>query len=327
MSGIDTLCNEKRVLFITTKNLDYIRNEQEMSLISGKASSVKIIGSAKSNYFLRLIFVYTNLLFQNMKNIDVVFVGFAPQLIIPFLKFKFRKKTVIMDFFISMYDTLVCDRKKVRKDSFFAGLLHQIDEKTLAYADRVVVDTRAHGDFFCKEFGAKPEKMDVLYLQANKSIYYPREQKKKSMLQDKFIVLYFGSILPLQGVDVVIQAAELLQDYSNIYFYIIGPVNSGLKKMHQDNVEYIDWLSQEKLAEYIAMADLCLAGHFSGEIEKARRTIPGKAYIYDAMEKKILLGENAANHELFEAGNGKYFVQMGNPRALADKIVEIMEEG
>ena len=85
--------------------------------------------------------------------------------------------------------------------------------------------------------------------------------------------------------------------------------------------------ASEELANYIAMADLCLAGHFSGEIEKAKRTIPGKAYIYDAMKKKILLGDNSANHELFEEKDGKYFVQMGNPKALADRIVEIMEEG
>ena len=46
-----------------------------------------------------------------------------------------------------------------------------------------------------------------------------------------------------------------------------------------------DWLPQEKLAEYIDMADLCLAGHFNAAVEKASRTIPGKAYIYQAMGK------------------------------------------
>lgn len=326
MNRIDRLCNEKRVLFISTKNLDYIRNTQEVNLLLEKASDVKIIASNSRSYFVRLAYVCANLLIQKMQNIDVVFIGFAPQLVLPFFNFKFKKKKVIIDFFISMYDTFVCDRNKVKRGSLFARMLYYLDKKTLEKPDMIIADTKAHGDFFCNEFGVDPRKIYVLYLKADKSIYYPREKKKKKAVEDKFVVLYFGSILPLQGVDVVSNAIELLKEKHDIYFYIIGPIGTDLKKLEQQNVEYIDWLPQEKLAEYIAMADLCLAGHFSSTIEKANRTIPGKAYIYEAMEKRILLGDSIANHELFEEKDGKYFVQRGNPKALADKIVEIMEE-
>lgn len=326
MNRIDKLCRGKRVLFISTKNLDYIRNTQEIKLLMERAADVEVLASGSKSYFARLIYVYTKLLFRRMMNIDVVFVGFAPQLVLPFFGFKFRKKEVIIDFFISMYDTLVCDRNRVRKDSLIAKVLHYFDCKTLAGAELIIADTKAHGDFFCNEFGGDSQKICVLYLEADKSIYYPREQKKKEKVQDKFVVLYFGSILPLQGVDVVCGAIELLKSNRDVYFYVIGPIGADLKKIEQQNVEYIDWLPQEELAEYIAMADLCLAGHFSGTIEKADRTIPGKAYIYDAMQKEMILGDSTANHELFEETDGKYFVQMGNPKALADKIVEIMEE-
>lgn len=326
VSRIDSLFDKKKVLFITTKNLDYIRNEQEVQLVSEKALSVKVIGSSKNNYFSRLVYVYIKILFQSMRDFDIVFVGFAPQLVVPFWKLKFRKRILVIDFFVSMYDTFACDRKKVKEKSFCAKALHWIDKKTLDYADEIITDTKTHGDFFCKEFGTSINKIHILYLRANKSVYYPRAQKKETGKENKFVVLYFGTILPLQGVDIIIKAIELLKDKKNIFFYVIGPVDSRLKKTEQRNVEYINWLSQEELANYIAMADLCLAGHFSGEIEKAKRTIPGKAYIYEAMGKKMLLGDNMANRELFEENDGKYFVQMGNPQALADKIVKIMEE-
>ena len=84
-------------------------------------------------------------------------------------------------------------------------------------------------------------------------------------------------------------------------------------------MEYIDWLSQEELAEHIANADLCLAGHFNGEIDKAKRTIPGKAYIYEAMGKKMVLGDNEANREL-EKMRTHVMVQQGDSVALAKKI-------
>ena len=98
---------------------------------------------------------------------------------------------------------------------------------------------------------------------------------------NKYVVLYFGSVLPLQGVDVVLDAIKLLKNEKDIFFQVIGPISKKYSKPVQDNVEYIDWLEQKELAEYIANADLCLAGHFNGEIDKAKRTIPGKAYILD----------------------------------------------
>ena len=72
------------------------------------------------------------------------------------------------------------------------------------------------------------------------------------------------------------------------------------------------------------MSDLCLAGHFNKDINKAKRTIPGKAYTYEAMNKKMILGDNEATHELYEEGDGThYFVEMGNAEKLAEKIIYI----
>ena len=57
------------------------------------------------------------------------------------------------------------------------------------------------------------------------------------------------------------------------------------------NICLQDWLMQEDLASHIAFCDLCIAGHFDARIKKAARTIPGKAYIYRAMNKPMILGD------------------------------------
>lgn len=86
-------------------------------------------------------------------------------------------------------------------------------------------------------------------------------------------------------------------------------------------------MPQEKLAEKIASADLCLAGHFEKSIMKAHRTIPGKAYIYSAMKKPMILGDNEATRELYdESENGIYFTDMGNSQKLAHLIMKIKDE-
>lgn len=317
-SNKQELFHGKNVLFITTKNIDYIRNSQELNYLEKYSKNVETVHSTKKSYLARIFSIYFQLLFLNCRKFDMIFIGFAPQLILPIFHRKFQSK-VYIDFFISVYDTFVNDRKKIKENNILARFCKWLDKKTLTLADKIIVDTKAHGKYFVEEFGISEEKLNVLYLLANEKIYYPKEMKKKKQLKDKFVVLYFGSILPLQGVEVIQNAINLLGKEEDIWFQIIGPVKE--KIANGNNVEYISWLSQEELSDYIANADLCLAGHFNKEIGKANRTIPGKAYIYEAMRKKIVLGNSEANQELFKKDDRHLFVEMGNPEKLADLIM------
>lgn len=317
----------KKVLFISTKNLDYLRNTQEIRLLAEQASQLDVIAFPDKSYPLRLMKVFWKLLRARCRQYQAVFVGFAPQLVVPFWGWKLKKSRLYIDFFISMYDTLCFDRKKVSPASFLGKRLLGADRRTLSRADVIVADTRAHGEYFCRELGADPDKVKVLYLEADREIYYPHRAERPREAEGKYVVLYFGSVLPLQGVDIVLGAAELLKDRKEICFYIIGPVNGKLQAPQGGNIHYIPWLDQKKLSDYIAFSDLCLAGHFCASIDKARRTIPGKAYIYRAMEKPMILGDNAANRELYsDREPGIYFVEMGSSAKLAEKIMAIKKE-
>ena len=316
----------KRVLYITTKNLDYIRVTQEIDFLRQRAASLTVIGSDSRSYPKRLAHVWLSLMKQSMSDIDVTFVGFAPQLVVPFFKSKLKKRQLFIDFFISVYDTMIMDRKKFKDGGVIAKLCHSLDESTLKRADYVVCDTKAHGQFFAEEFKQPEDKFFVYYLHADESIYHPMEGLESDAGRGSIKkVLYFGSILNLQGVDVILDALKEFAEDDRVSFEIIGPISDKMQKPIQPNVTYIDWLSQEDLAKHIATADLCLAGHFSGDIMKAKRTIPGKAYIYEAMEKPMILGDGMANHELFTADERHIFVEMGNPKALANAIKDYFE--
>lgn len=320
----------RKILFITTKNTDYIRNVQEIKMLRAAGNDVDVVGCAKGGYPERLFRVYSWLLFHSVKKYDEVFVGFSPQLVVPVFYRKFAGRKLTVDFFISVYDTLVNDRHTISPDNFAAKIARYVDERTIKYADRIITDTKADKEYFASEFchdAQKREdvlkKMEVLYLEADSSLYYPMEVKRPDRLKDKYICLYFGSILPLQGVDTVLEAVSKLKKYDKLYFYIIGPVSGNYEKVIGKNIEYIEWLPQDKLAGYIAMADICLAGHFNGHIDKAKRTIPGKAYIYRAMGKSMILGDNSANHELYDGQEtGIYYVPMGNADALSERILK-----
>ena len=325
---IDCYIKNKKVVFITTKDISYIRNLQEIDIIKKKASDHTVIGSHRKSYLLRLIKIYYLILTTNFSQYDTIWVGFAPQLILPIFKSKFLKTnaTIIEDFFISLYDTFCYDRKKFSPGSLIGKALHSLDEKTLASADYIICDTNAHGQYFIEEFYAHSEHLYTLYLQAYQSLYRPMSVTRPDYLEGKYVVLYFGSVLPLQGVDVVLEAMKQLQHNDKLFFYFIGPIKS--KQLHRskpvsDNIKYFDWLPQEELTKYINYSDLCLAGHFNASIEKAKRTIPGKAYIYQAIGKPMILGDNPANHELFSTTDNVTFVEMGNAQALADAILKL----
>lgn len=322
MKSIHEIKNS-RVLYITTKNTDYLRVTQEVRLLQEAGNTVTLIGSSEKSYRKRLCTVYRALLSVRMEDYDISMVGFAPQLVLPLFGRKLQKKPLVIDFFISFYDTLCMDRKKFRPQSIPGKMLHRLDRRTLQRADLAICDTHAHGQYFCEEFSYPPAQMQTLYLEADTSIYYPRPMQPHT----DFTVLYFGSILPLQGVPVILEAISLLEQEPHLHMIMVGPLGDGAVRTVESITTYIDWLPQQQLAEQIAQADLCLAGHFDGTIQKARRTIPGKAYIYHAMQKPMILGDNPATHELYQASeDGIYFVEMGNARALADLILQIKHQ-
>ena len=126
------MVSEKKVVFVTTKNIDYIRNVQEIKLLKEKYSEVKLIYSKSKNYYIRILLANLKLLFLNKRKFDIIFIGFLPQLIFPFLyKRKKRKQMIVIDFFVSLYDTLVNDRKKVKVNTVTSKILKKIDQKNI----------------------------------------------------------------------------------------------------------------------------------------------------------------------------------------------------
>ena len=327
------IVRDKRVLFITPSDVEYIRNKQEIDILGNVAKSLDIISPAndhtvKPTGVVRILLINLKVIFRNIKNYDLVFVAGVPQLIVPFTHFLFRKKILIIDFFVSIYDTIVADRQLLSRKNPAAGILKWLDRKTLSRADCVVVDTHEHAGYFSRMFDVDARKMAVVYLEADKSVYYPRHVQRPDNLKDKSIVFFFGAMNPLQGVDVILNTARYLETHKHILFVIVGPYDK-IDNLEQysnlSNVRFAArWLPQNEIADYVAMSDVCLAGHFSADIPKASRVIPGKAYSYLAMDKPVILGDNPANRELFsESTRNVHFVKMGDPEALADVILGI----
>lgn len=98
MERIRKMTEGKHVLFISTKNKDYIRNQQEIRLLKRYAGVYDEIVFQDSSYIKRIVKVWLNCFKGECKKADVIFVGFAPQLLFPFLYKWTKNKVVIIDF-------------------------------------------------------------------------------------------------------------------------------------------------------------------------------------------------------------------------------------
>jgi len=291
-------------------------------------SQTTVIGSQNSNVYKggvrsilwRSLVSFLQLIPRLIKrDFDFLFVGFFGQLLTQMIT-PFCNKKLVLDMFVSAYDTLVEDRKITDKNSWLSKLFYRLDKESGKKANLIFIDTNAQAEYFHKEFGIPLSKMTRVFVGCDEALFHPLPEKPATQT-----VLYYCSYLPLHGVDVVVDAAELLQADTAIRFKIIGKgmefekVQKSILDKGLKNIELVEPVSIEQLPLEIQDSLICLGGHF-GASAKACRVIPGKVFQIIAMGKPVIVGDNAANRELLTNRVDSWFCEMNNPTALAEAI-------
>ena len=312
------------VCFLAGREPSYTRNA--VILRGLREQGIKIVECTdySGSYFLRYPNVLRKFVLTRKRELDLIFIGFLGQPLVPIIK-RLTNKPIILDAFLSTYDTMCFDRKRFKPNSLAGRFFYWLDKRSCELVDRVLLDTNAHIDYFVETFGLNRGKFERVFVGADESIFYPREANGEN---DKFKVLYYGTYHPLQGIEYVIGAAKSLESCDDIEFKLVGkgPEQGRIMKLAQElnvkNIKFIDWIPYERLPLEIAKADLCLGGHFS-DIGKARRVIAGKTFQFIAMRKPVIVGDNPANRELFKDRKNALMCEMANTDALAEAILEL----
>jgi glycosyltransferase involved in cell wall biosynthesis len=303
-----------RILYISTYQPRYTRTESLLSLFSENGIQVKAVlaGGSKFKYLTAV-----RDLVRYGAGCDLIFVAFRGQEIFPVLRV-LTDRPIVFDAFVSVYDTLCFDREIFRPHSLAGRGLQAYDRLLCRLSHNVLVDTRAHKEYFEQQFGAC--NVDYLYVGCNEQMFRPLHVERDPRT---FTVFWYGMANPLQGVDVILKAAKRLER-EEIAFRLAGPVSRRymtlLRELNLRNVELIDFVPYEQLPVEINRADLCLGGHFSSK-DKAGRVIAGKTYQFLACGRPTIVGDNPANRELLSEGGLVHFVRVNDPEALAHKIM------
>ncbi len=272
----------------------------------------------------RNVFRYIKSFFRFLRHkreCDIIFVGFLGQFLLPIVKL-FTRKKIIFDAFISVYQTLVFDRKAISKGSIFAKIARLFDKISCKLADMVFLDTEEHIKFFCEEYKLSKNKFRRLWVSSDTSIMFPREGR-----DSEFIVHFHGEFQPLHGAEYIIKAASFIPE---IKFQMIGRGRE-LKKCIKiadrydvNNIDFIDSVPYEQLPEYIARASVCL-GIF-GDTQKAGLVIPHKVYEALAMAKPLITADTPAARELLAHKETAFLCKPADPKSLAEAIKTLHED-
>ena len=210
-----------------------------------------------------------------------------------------------------------------------ARLLAWVDRTACLLADRVLLDTNTHVEFFRTTFGLPAEKFWVLPIGADDRVFRPGREASPN--GRPYTVLHFGRYIPLHGLETVVRAARLLEDRgASCRFLMVGDgeERAGIEALARElKVRHVEFRAPEpphRLAETMREADLCL-GIF-GETGKASRVIPNKVYEAMAAGKPVITGDSPAAREFLTNEADCLLCRMGDPGALADAILRLRND-
>jgi glycosyltransferase involved in cell wall biosynthesis len=316
-----------RILFISGREAGYIRNRVLIAALR-RNFDVRVLTAETGGIVARSAKGLARCL-VNRSDHDLCFVGFYGQILAAALSIV-QRKPLLLDAYVSTYDTLCEDRGLFKPGSLPGRLGFWLDRRSCQVASRVLTDTRADADYFQSTFGLPADKLDTVYVGCDESLFYPRPEPPSA--QAAYEVFYYGSFLPLHGTDVILQAAELLRHRRDIRFTIGGDgmgfadARRNASDLALDNVTFPGWIPIERLPEHIARAAICLGGHYS-TVPKAARVVSTKTFQFIAMGRPTIVGDNAATRELFQPGEHVLAVPMGDPAALAQAIEQLADDG
>jgi glycosyltransferase involved in cell wall biosynthesis len=317
-----------RVLYFGTYEQRYPRNAQVVSCL--RRAGVEVVERHESVWDggehkwraglgsgLRLVQAEARLLRRSQDAFDAIVVGYPGHLDLPAARRVAHGRPVVFNPLVSLSDTLVGDRGRFGPRSLPARALVALDRHALRAADLVVADTQAHADFLADLASLPRERVAVCFVGAEERIFRPPWEAT-----EPFVCLFVGKLIPLHGLDTILEAARLAPDFR---FRIVGSGQlDRLVATAPANVEHVGWIEYEALGDEYRRAG-CALGAF-GTSDKARRVIPNKAYQALACGTPLVTAATPAAAELLTDGESALLVPPEDPAALAAAIRRIASD-
>lgn len=216
------------------------------------------------------------------------------------------RRILVSDLFISVYDTVVEDRRLISKKSILARLLKWGERVAINQCVINLVDTPENADYYASLFAVERNRFSYVPLAINESVFYQSEVGRECDQTDRVKVIFVGTLVPLHNVGALCDAIERISPRKSVEFTFVGVgqescVLERFFSAHNwaDNIvcHWIkEWQSSNELFRLIAKSDLCIG--ILGSDGKSQRVWPYKNYLYMACGKPIFTGNSPVARRL-----------------------------
>ncbi len=220
--------------------------------------------------------------------------------------------------------------------NFVLKLQTQIMRRTIKSVDHVIVAHTALIDLIRKIDRNVP--VDVIPYGVDIELFKPKPRnpliaKSLSIGERDVVVAFSGHIIEDKGLDVLVYSARIVREkYKNVKFLIIGdgparaPAEALVKKLQlSEAFQFVGFVSQELVIEYLSLADICVAPYKPRDFFKiSLPETPLKVVEYMALGKPVIMSRISDENSLTWSGGG-LLVMPGKVSELASALIDFIE--
>ena len=274
---------------------------------------------------------------------DVIVSDFAGLFGNIFLKWKKKYGTKVIYDILDLWPEGFVDLGYIKKDSLLAKMLYRMEHKSYSEADGIIFSFQGGRDYivdkgWSKEVGGDVDTSNIGYLNNGVNLKQVDKQKDEYVLQDadldtdKFKVIYLGSVSKMNGLDVLVETAKVLQERGNdrvmILVYGYGNQEELLKKMVADyglkNIKFKGKLDFEYGLNVLSRGNLNIFTFKKSSLWKYGVS-PNKLFMYFASGRPVL-SMIKPNYDLVEQKKAGISVE-NEPAVVADAIERFCKMG
>lgn len=247
---------------------------------------------------------------------------------------KILRKKIIVDFYVSVFETVVLDRKIFKENSVGAKLALLCDRILINFGDKVLFVSNAEKVKYCRTI-----KFDV---NDSKLIVIPLCIENRLSITSKFIygnrdlpiICWWGSYLPLHGISAILKSIKILKESGiKLQWFFLGDseekylryqtesVNLGIEEDCKfiNNYSFNNGLLQDFLQEN---CDIAL-GSF-GDTEKGKTVSTNKIIEACSMRTIVITRKSESTIEYFGNTNS-VFICDNDPLSIANEIKNVID--
>jgi len=210
------------------------------------------------------------------------------------------------------------------------GLLYKVLEKISVWsycqADRILISSKSFKNYFEDELKIKAEDKGLTYYPSYAEQDYANT---KHIENNIFDILFAGNIGPAQSVETIVETANILKQYKDIMFHIVGDGLSreNCEKLKEDyqlnNVVFYGYHDVSKMPEYYSVADCFIITMIDNFVVNS--TLPAKVQSYMFAGKPIIGAINGEVKDIIEEAKCGSCTCSNDVNGLANIILDIYQ--